>query len=413
MNYKNIIFFLALSSQFLLTAQLRIDTSVSPDNLIRKHLLKEGSDLIIKNVEYSGWSLSRAYFKNETELELINEGILLSTGSAFDAVGPNKKASTGIRTSARSDVDLQAVATGVVLDAAVLEFDLIALKDSIVFEYVFASDEYPEFVNKGVNDIFGFFLTEVGGRSIFPQNLAIIPSTNEVVSVNTVNHRVNREYFLPSDYLSAHVPAFWEKHPQVYLRAKFLEYDGFTTVLKATVKLKEGKTYHLKFAIADVGDRFYDSVVLLKANSFSSTGKRIASADSIVKVEVEENLRKFTNSYSELSDLGFSLKINFNTNEAVILEESYSELNSFANVLNEFRDLTTTIIGHTDNDGSESDNIELSKRRAIAVKKYLYNRGISHKRLSIKGEGEAKPISTNTTEQGKAENRRVEFQLAY
>ena len=126
-----------LSSHLTVTAQLRIDTSYSPEQIIRKFLLNEESDLIIKNVSFKGKRQSMGYFYNETPLDVINQGVLLSTGDVFDAMGPNKSAITGTRGSGWSDKDLQAVATGVVMDAVALEFDLIALRDSIVFEYVF------------------------------------------------------------------------------------------------------------------------------------------------------------------------------------------------------------------------------------------------------------------------------------
>jgi outer membrane protein OmpA-like peptidoglycan-associated protein len=395
------------------TAQLRIDTSYSPEQIIRKHLLNAESDLIIKNVAFKGKRQSMAYFYNETPLDVINEGILLSTGDVFDAMGPNKSKSTGTRGSGWGDKDLQAIATGVVMDAVALEFDLIALRDSIVFEYVFASDEYPEFVNKGVNDIFGFFLMQQNSRALFPTNLAQVPNSKKPVSINSINHRINEQYFLRSDFLDAHDDEFWRANPELFLRARFFEYDGFTTVLRATAKLEPGKTYHLKFAIADVGDRIYDSAVLLKAKSFASSGKRIPQADSIVKNEIDQKMSAFKTSYSSNKDLSFSLQINFNTNEAIILENSYEELNELVRIMEEFQDLKMEVIGHTDNIGSEAFNLELSRKRAIAVKKYLFDLGISLERLQHSAKGESSPIAVNTTEAGKAKNRRVEFRFQY
>ena len=402
-----------LSSYQNVTAQLRIDTSYSPEQLIRKHLLNEGSDLIIKNVSFKGQRQSIGYFYNETPLDIINKGILLSTGDVFDAIGPNKSANIGTRGSGWGDKDLQAIATGVVMDAVALEFDLIALRDSIVFEYVFASDEYPEFVDKGVNDIFGFFLTQQNSRAIFPMNLAQVPNSRKPVSINNINHRMNEQYFLRSDFLTAHDDAFWKENPQLFLRARFVEYDGFTTILRATAKLEPGKTYHLKFAIGDVGDRIYDSAVMLKAKSFASSGKRIPQADSIVKNEIDQKMSAFKTSYSSNKDLSFSLQINFNTSEAIILESSFDELNELVEIMEEFQDLNIDIIGHTDNVGTEAANLELSRKRAIAVKKYLYDLGIPYDRLQHNAKGELSPIADNATEVGKAKNRRVEFRFEY
>lgn len=412
---KNLILIviIVLSSHLKVAAQLRIDTSNSPEQLIRKFLLNAESDLIIKNVSYKGQRQSIGYFENETPLDVINQGIILSTGDVFDAMGPNKSKSTGTRGSGWGDKDLQAIATGVVMDAVALEFDLIALRDSIVFEYVFASDEYPEFVNKGVNDIFGFFLMQQNSRALFPLNLALVPNSNKPVSINSINHRVNEQYFLRADFLDAHDDAFWRENPQLFLRSRFFEYDGFTTVLRATAKLEPGKTYHLKFAISDVGDRIYDSAVMLKAKSFSSSGKRIPQADSIVKEEIDNKMKAFKSSYSSNKDLSFNLKINFNTNEAIILETSFDELNQLADIMDEFQDMKIEIIGHTDNVGGEEANQILSQKRAIAVKIYLNNLGIAKNRLEFAGKGEQQPIADNATEEGKAKNRRVEFRFQY
>jgi len=69
------------------------------------------------------------------------------------------------------------------------------------------------------------------------------------------------------------------------------------------------------------------------------------------------------------------------------------------------------ISGHTDSDGSVSDNMKLSKDRAVAVMNYLIEKGISSDRLIAKGYGESIPISDNETEEGRADNRRTEVKL--
>lgn len=74
--------------------------------------------------------------------------------------------------------------------------------------------------------------------------------------------------------------------------------------------------------------------------------------------------------------------------------------------------VTIQIRGHTDNQGSESYNQELSKKRARSVREYLVNKGkVAKKRIDFKGFGESKPIATNATEEGRAKNRRTEFKI--
>lgn len=100
----------------------------------------------------------------------------------------------------------------------------------------------------------------------------------------------------------------------------------------------------------------------------------------------------------------------FDVNKATIKPESYGTLKEMANVLKEFTDLKVNIVGHTDSDGKDDANLELSKRRAAAVKETLAKEfGIDESRMETDGKGESEPIDNNTTPAGKANNRRVEF----
>lgn len=100
----------------------------------------------------------------------------------------------------------------------------------------------------------------------------------------------------------------------------------------------------------------------------------------------------------------------FNSGSDVIKPTSYGALKDIANVLNENNSLNVKIVGHTDSDGDDKANLELSKRRANAVKNTLSKEfGISIDRLDTEGKGESEPIDSNATPAGKANNRRVEF----
>lgn len=392
--------------------QLRLDSSMTAEELVQTVLLKEGSGIIVSNVKFTGLKQSMASFINESPEELIDAGLILSTGDVFDAIGPNKAKNTGTRGSARTDQDLQAIATGVVTDAVVLEFDLIALRDSIVFTYVFASEEYPEYVDKGVNDVFGFFIYEIGGNYIRPLNIARLPVSRKKVTIDNVNHRRNDAYFLKSDFLDAHTDEFWRDHKSMMMRARIFEYDGFTIPLQAVARLKEGKKYHLKIALADVGDRNYDSAVLIRANSFSSKGEKVESADSIVLAEVKSKMNDVS-SISFNDNLSFSLLLNFDVDDSQILAESIIPLKKLSELMGNFKDIKLQIIGHTDSDGTTQSNLELSKRRADTVYSYLIKSGVKKERLSTLAKGEEEAAYSNDTEEGKAQNRRVEFVISY
>ncbi len=100
----------------------------------------------------------------------------------------------------------------------------------------------------------------------------------------------------------------------------------------------------------------------------------------------------------------------FDSNSDKIRPESYGTLKEIAQVLQENTALKVRIIGHTDSDGDNAQNLELSKRRAAAVKANLSGEfGIEAARLQTDGKGETQPATANTTPEGKANNRRVEF----
>jgi outer membrane protein OmpA-like peptidoglycan-associated protein len=103
-------------------------------------------------------------------------------------------------------------------------------------------------------------------------------------------------------------------------------------------------------------------------------------------------------------------QVNFATNQAKILSDSYPTLDEVARVLKENPQLERVRIeGHTDDRGSADYNQKLSQRRANSVRKYLIERGINPDRLEAVGYGESQPIADNDTEEGRAKNRRSEF----
>lgn len=100
----------------------------------------------------------------------------------------------------------------------------------------------------------------------------------------------------------------------------------------------------------------------------------------------------------------------FDVNSDKIKPESYGAIKDIANVLSENADVKVLIVGHTDSDGDDASNMELSKKRALAVKNVLSKEfNVDASRLSTDGKGESQPLDKNTTSLGKANNRRVEF----
>jgi gliding motility-associated-like protein len=206
----------------------------------------------------------------------IQGGIILSTGFADDAEGPNvldgsaafpgQDANTPI--GSPGDLQLtQSITPNVsTIDACILEFDVYAPTDLLTFNYVFMSEEYLEFVGSVYNDIFGFWIR---GPGILDGNtdvlISAIPNTSTPITVSTVNNVTNSTYYInnPSGDIST-------------------AYDGFTTLLTATSVVTPCNTYHLRMAIADGIDQFFDSGVLIEEGSLFNQGVELEIAGATV-----------------------------------------------------------------------------------------------------------------------------------
>jgi gliding motility-associated-like protein len=249
-------------------AQLTVDnTTLTPQQLVQNILVGQG--VTVSNITFSGNSLQFGQFTSNGSNVGLGNGICMSSGYATVANGPNDGSATsdplgGVSFTTTPDGNLNTLAASLnnpspmLYDAAILEFDFIPTSDSLSFRYVFGSDEYTEFSsNPTFNDVFGFFLT--GVTTPFPTtNLALVPGTGQPVSILNISDVVNTQYYVDNDY--------------VFMPTGSVEFDGFTVVLVASAQVICGETYHIKLAIADVGDGSYDSGVFLEAGSFSSVG---------------------------------------------------------------------------------------------------------------------------------------------
>ena len=104
-------------------------------------------------------------------------------------------------------------------------------------------------------------------------------------------------------------------------------------------------------------------------------------------------------------------QIYFDTNKSELKQESFAELTKLVKLLNNNPEIKIKISGHTDSQGRDSDNLILSQNRSKSVTDYLIENGISKERIIFSGYGETLPIATNNTPEGRAKNRRVEFEV--
>ncbi|RJG07068.1 PEP-CTERM sorting domain-containing protein [Noviherbaspirillum cavernae] len=195
-----------------------------------------GSGVTISNATFSSLASSTAAgtFTGAADAIGFDKGVLLTTGTVNCAPGPNSQSGCGI-------------AGG---DTTSLKFKFTSSTGNLFFKYVFASEEYNEYVNQ-FNDMFELRLNGV--------NIAKLPGSGDDVSINNVNLNKNSAYFRNN--------ATGASIPSLHLDT---QYDGLTTVLTAFATGLSG-TNEFEFLIKDQGDSEWDSGVFIQAGTFAST----------------------------------------------------------------------------------------------------------------------------------------------
>lgn len=253
-------------------AQLTVNNTLTPPLLVQNVLL--GTGVTATGVTFSGTTTQRGEFNGTASNIGFASGVILTTGDISVAPGPNSmgSSSAGGTGAVCTDAQLNAISTTTLYDGAVLEFDFVPLADTLKFRYVFASEEYPEFVCSNFNDVFGFFISgpNPAGGTYSSVNIAQIPGTSLPVAINTVNPGVAGASSGGGSCTSLAYSSLYVNNT-----LNSVQYDGFTVPLTAIAPVVCGQTYHIKIAIADAGDGAYDSGVFLEAGSFSSVGVQI------------------------------------------------------------------------------------------------------------------------------------------
>lgn len=264
-------------------AQLTVSSAPTPTQLVSNILL--GPGVAASNITYSGGATARGSFNciGACNLGLAN-GILLTSGAVSNAVGPNNATGAGSPTGAGSDPDLNPLNPGGTApqDLAKLEFDFTVATDSVRFRYVWASEEYHDYVATACNDVFGFFIN--GPGIVGKRNIALIPGTTTPITINNVNNGYAPAMTSPTGPCT-NCTYFVDN-----TGGTTIQYDGMTTVLTAATQVCPCETYHIKLAVQDFCDGAFDSGVFLEGNSFQSVGEIPVLATSGQFTQVADTL---------------------------------------------------------------------------------------------------------------------------
>ena len=253
---------------------------MTPQQLVASWLI--GNGVSISNVTFNGSSdpitstqigIFEANGGALAELEL-DAGIVMTSGTALNTVGPNETCSKSTATGTAGDPDLNIIAGVNTQNAAVLEFDFVPESDTLKFRYVFGSEEIW-FYCYSFNDAFGFFLSGPGINGPFSNNavnIALMPGSTNWVTLN------NMCDFPESMWCNAPVNCPKNPPPPSYANCQdpkgsgvFLQYNGLTYVYTAWYVVTACSTYHIKLAVGDALDQALDSGVFLEKNSFSAS----------------------------------------------------------------------------------------------------------------------------------------------
>jgi uncharacterized repeat protein (TIGR01451 family) len=208
------------------------------------------------------------YFSNTNPTFPLSSGLILSTGNALNAPGPNLTTLSDGAGNWPGDPQLEAIilnGTGTTMDshnATKLEFDFTSVNEYMNFNFLFASDEYGTF-QCNYSDAFAFLLTDL--VSGLTTNLAVVPNTSTPISVVTI-----RDGQFNTGCMSMNPDYFDTYFGEGLQYASATNFNGQTMEMTASSTLLPNHPYHIKLVVADRGDSAFDSAVFIEAGSFAA-----------------------------------------------------------------------------------------------------------------------------------------------
>lgn len=259
---------LATLSSIVFAQSIIVNPSAAPESALTAEeltlevLIDGGECSTIENfqlkdnpsAQFPGNNRSWGYFEKGNSNFPFEKGIILTSGFARNAIGPSGGIESDGNYNWTGDGDTNQLANQTTYNATVFEFDFVPYGNEISFNYIFASEEYPDFTCMDYNDVFGFIISGPGivnDPGLSGKNIALLPN-GLPVTINNVNadYCGDDEFFVPGPFQN-------------------IAHGGRTDILTAYSQVIPGQTYHIRLMVADSFDNQYDSAVFLEAGSFS------------------------------------------------------------------------------------------------------------------------------------------------
>jgi hypothetical protein len=279
---KKITTLLSMLFCYSINAQISTNCSEPFDSADELVELIVGSGVTFSNATLYAQDCTAGYFSGNTNLGM-EDGLILATGGIESAeINPSGNLWGG----AGVDADLSSLLNDIgasidnINNLVLLEFDIVPVSNTVSFEYVFASNEYPNYTCSQYNDVFGFFISGPGINGTYSnnaENIALIPDPNNwgeytstPVAINTINSGVASS---GDSSPCNNIDSNWQDYSIYYVDNQPMEtvnFPGFTVPLTAMSEVVANETYHIKLAVADVVDMGFNSAVFIQEGSLSS-----------------------------------------------------------------------------------------------------------------------------------------------
>ncbi|MFO1325657.1 MAG: choice-of-anchor L domain-containing protein [Burkholderiales bacterium] len=235
----------------------KISTVTQSNNAAALAAQLVGPGVTIANAKFTGAAEAAGTFAGGAASVGVDTGVVLSTGHVVNVRGPNESDSWSDINGTPGDPRLDAlVAPEVTFDAAILEFDVIPVANTVALRFVFASEEYNEFVGSPYNDVLAIFVNGVNCANY----------NGRPVSVNSINNDVNKALYIDNE-----------------TGTRNTEMDGLTVPLDCVAVVTPNAANHVVIAIADTADSIYDAAVFLSAGGIRSPGSGPPTNSSVIK----------------------------------------------------------------------------------------------------------------------------------